>query len=211
MEIRRSSDSGRLLPGAGGALLGTTGEVAEWSIAAVLKTAVGASSPGVRIPPSPPVFAQRKLVGPAPRARCVAAQRRDRGKPPLRRFGAQPRAQRVNPSLSAILRLSGAKAKDARRRPGEGGPLASPSPKATDGAASLFPVRTPASLRLAGRLLRLTAVSRQSVESPRRLPTVSSAAGLAEAEGPAKVGFGFRPSRRPQSCAPISANALLAY
>ncbi len=33
-----------------------SGEVAEWSIAAVLKTAVGASSPGVRIPPSPPLW-----------------------------------------------------------------------------------------------------------------------------------------------------------
>jgi preprotein translocase subunit SecE len=40
--------------------------VAEWSIAAVLKTALGESSTGVRIPPSPPVFAwsesgERKL------------------------------------------------------------------------------------------------------------------------------------------------------
>jgi preprotein translocase subunit SecE len=34
------------------------GEVAEWSIAAVLKTALGESPTGVRIPPSPPVFAQ---------------------------------------------------------------------------------------------------------------------------------------------------------
>jgi hypothetical protein len=30
------------------------GRVAEWSIAAVLKTAVGGSSPWVRIPPRPP-------------------------------------------------------------------------------------------------------------------------------------------------------------
>jgi hypothetical protein len=30
------------------------GEVAEWSIATVLKTVGGASPPGVRIPPSPP-------------------------------------------------------------------------------------------------------------------------------------------------------------
>ena len=30
------------------------GEVAEWSIAAVLKTADGATRPWVRIPPSPP-------------------------------------------------------------------------------------------------------------------------------------------------------------
>jgi hypothetical protein len=30
------------------------GEVAEWSIAAVLKTASGESLTGVRIPPSPP-------------------------------------------------------------------------------------------------------------------------------------------------------------
>src|SRR5437899_9833706 len=30
------------------------GEVAEWSIAAVLKTAFGVSRTGVRIPPSPP-------------------------------------------------------------------------------------------------------------------------------------------------------------
>jgi hypothetical protein len=35
-----------------------TGEVAEWSIAAVLKTALGESPTGVRIPPSPPVFAR---------------------------------------------------------------------------------------------------------------------------------------------------------
>ena len=33
------------------------GEVAEWFKAAVLKTAVGASSPWVRIPLSPPWFA----------------------------------------------------------------------------------------------------------------------------------------------------------
>ncbi len=31
------------------------GEVAEWSIAAVLKTAEPVRVPGVRIPPSPPV------------------------------------------------------------------------------------------------------------------------------------------------------------
>jgi hypothetical protein len=31
-----------------------SGEVAEWSIATVLKTVGGASPPGVRIPPSPP-------------------------------------------------------------------------------------------------------------------------------------------------------------
>src|SRR6266498_1755787 len=34
------------------------GEVAEWSIAAVLKTAFRASGTGVRIPPSPPAFAR---------------------------------------------------------------------------------------------------------------------------------------------------------
>ena len=34
----------------------TLGEVAEWSIAAVLKTVDHASGPGVRIPPSPPWF-----------------------------------------------------------------------------------------------------------------------------------------------------------
>jgi hypothetical protein len=59
-----------------------------------------------------------------------------------------------------------------------------PSPKATDGAASLFPVRTPGSLRLAGRIHRLTDVS--------------------------QIGSNLRPSRRPQSCAPISANARYA-
>jgi hypothetical protein len=32
------------------------GEVAEWSIATVLKTVGGASPPGVRIPPSPPIL-----------------------------------------------------------------------------------------------------------------------------------------------------------
>jgi hypothetical protein len=32
------------------------GEVAEWSIAAVLKTVEPVTVPGVRIPPSPPTF-----------------------------------------------------------------------------------------------------------------------------------------------------------
>jgi preprotein translocase subunit SecE len=36
------------------------GEVAEWSIAAVLKTAFHVSGTGVRIPPSPPAFAGTK-------------------------------------------------------------------------------------------------------------------------------------------------------
>ncbi len=50
-----------------------TGEVAEWSIAAVLKTASGESLTGVRIPPSPPIslceIAAAKpaeVVGPGP-------------------------------------------------------------------------------------------------------------------------------------------------
>ncbi len=38
------------------------GEMAEWFKAAVLKTAVGASLPGVRIPLSPPVLAHAPLV-----------------------------------------------------------------------------------------------------------------------------------------------------
>src|SRR3569833_356282 len=37
---------------------GAHGEMAEWFKAAVLKTAVGASSPWVRIPLSPPIAAQ---------------------------------------------------------------------------------------------------------------------------------------------------------
>jgi hypothetical protein len=32
------------------------GEMAEWSIAPVLKTGVGVISPGVRLPLSPPLF-----------------------------------------------------------------------------------------------------------------------------------------------------------
>ena len=43
--------------------LPNVGEVAEWSIAAVLKTALGESPTGVRIPPSPPYdFVNNDLV-----------------------------------------------------------------------------------------------------------------------------------------------------
>ena len=41
----------------------SSGEVAEWFKAAVLKTAVGASSPWVRIPPSPPIIARSGRAG----------------------------------------------------------------------------------------------------------------------------------------------------
>jgi preprotein translocase subunit SecE len=48
------------LAGFGPASQSANGEVAEWSIAAVLKTALGESSTGVRIPPSPPDKARVK-------------------------------------------------------------------------------------------------------------------------------------------------------
>jgi hypothetical protein len=37
------------------------GEVAEWSMAVVLKTTVPGRVPGVRIPPSPPAFAHARF------------------------------------------------------------------------------------------------------------------------------------------------------
>ena len=37
---------------------GANGRVAEWFKAAVLKTAVGASPPWVRIPPLPPIYSR---------------------------------------------------------------------------------------------------------------------------------------------------------
>src|SRR5205085_12185320 len=40
------------------------GEVAEWSIASVSKTEVGASLPWVRIPPSPPVLTRHAPQSP---------------------------------------------------------------------------------------------------------------------------------------------------
>ena len=38
------------------------GEMAEWSIAAVLKTAEGSRLPGVQIPPPPPTKGYKKIL-----------------------------------------------------------------------------------------------------------------------------------------------------
>jgi hypothetical protein len=46
----------------GACTIGATGRVAEWFKAAVLKTAVGASPPWVRIPPLPPALSSKRFL-----------------------------------------------------------------------------------------------------------------------------------------------------
>ena len=71
------------------------GEVAEWSIAAVLKTASGESLTGVRIPPSPPTFA----------CDSCRAPKRSEGGPWMMPVRAAARRAKdfVNKNLIAIL------------------------------------------------------------------------------------------------------------
>ncbi len=97
--------------GRGAKLHPVTGGVAEWFKAPDLKSDVGASSPGVRIPPPPPVC-RPAANWRAPRS-GAGAWRRGEGYGQTgaqRRFGATPRAQASQSFLrqpSPSLRLAG--------------------------------------------------------------------------------------------------------
>ena len=57
----RTVEAAGLTIGGNAVTLAPTGEMAEWSMAVVLKTTEPERVPGVRIPLSPPTFAKRSL------------------------------------------------------------------------------------------------------------------------------------------------------
>ena len=91
-----------LIRGSGSSIAARSGQVAEWFKAAVLKTAVGATPPWVRIPPCPPHSNAKSVQGPRLGPFFFLFQRALAGPSALRRLRAR---RRTGPRLHVCVQL----------------------------------------------------------------------------------------------------------